>query len=77
MFGNGIPPKPWREWTQQELRKGLIGCCAGATLFLIVAGLFAWQFGLLSFPVLFCCVCVVVLVFASRRAILELRNRKC
>lgn len=72
----GTPPKPWRDWTQRELRTGIFGCCAGAIFFLIVTGGFVRQFGVFSFPVLFCSMCVVVLACALRRAILELRKHK-
>jgi hypothetical protein len=70
------PPKPLKQWTQRELRGGVIAIYSFAVLFLTATGLLIWQIGVLSFPVLFCSIIVVVLFIASRPLLFELRQRK-
>jgi fatty acid desaturase len=68
--------KPLKELTQRELRVSVVAICAFATFFLTAAGLLIWQIGVLSFPVFFCGIMVLVCFVASRPSLLELRQRK-
>ena len=70
------PQKPLKEWTLQELRRGMVAIYAFAFFFLAATGFLIWQIGTLSFPVLFCSVIFLTLLFASRPLHLELRQRR-
>jgi hypothetical protein len=70
------PQKPLKEWTQQELRRGLIAIYTFALFFLTATGLLIWQIGVFSLPVIYFSIIVVVLFIASRPLHLELRQRR-
>jgi hypothetical protein len=70
------PQKPLKKWTKRELQGGLIAIHAFAMFFLVAAGFLVWQIGILSIPVLFCGIIVVVLFVASRPFLSELRQRR-
>jgi uncharacterized membrane protein len=70
------PQKPVKEWTQRELRRSVIATYAFAMFFLVATGLLIWQIGVLSFPVFFCGIIVVVLFIGSGSFLFELRQRR-
>ncbi len=70
------PQKPLNEWTVRELRGGVAALCAFAAVFLLALAFLARYVGVLSFPVLFCCIVVHILYVASMPMLQELRRRR-